>query len=345
MKKGFILLEVLIASAISTFILAMVTSAVYQTNNSFARMNKISGIEMRALLVQHQMERDLSAAFVPHERKEKKGKPTEKSKKPTEKKESQKGKTSEQKKQYEDVPLKNGFLSKNKGKNLELLTFVTSSPIPMYGVAKPLIARVAYKLVPDKVRGKQPPSFTLFRQEDKQLDFGAFKAKGQKGIRSYELIKNIKSMSVEYTVTVKKQEQQKKQTGKSAAGKKSAFVSAKAPSDKQEDRGKPEYKKFPQWTEKEIKETKRQRPDFCVFTVELWDNLKKSSEDFKFSVYIFQGEPKPEKKKQEQESKKTDTQKGAGQGRRKAGQAGLRQAGGQSSRGTTSVRGSVRRAR
>jgi len=310
MKKGFILLEVLIASAISTFILAMVTSAVYQTNNSFARMSKVSSIDIRALLVQYQMEKDLSGAFVPYERKEKPLRHADKSaaqdeRKP-EKAEQLKGKksTESQKKQYESVPLKDAFLSKNKGNNLDVLTFVTSNPIPVYGSAKPLIARVVYTLVPDKVRGKEPPSFTLFRQEDKQLDFGTFKAKGQKGVRSYELIKKIKRMTVEYTVTVVKQ----------AAKEKTTTRKTSEPKKEQ----KTEYKKSIQWTEKEIKGTKRQRPDFCVFKVELWDDLKKTYDDFEFSVYIFQGEQKIEEKKQE--PKKTGTQKGTGQAGRQSRQ-------------------------
>jgi len=310
MKKGFILLEVLIASAISTFILAMITSVVYQTNNSFARMSKISSIEMRALLIQHQMERDLSGAFVPYVRKEKKEQSTAVAGQAAQKASgaSVSGKQSEQKKQYEDVPLKDAFLSKNKNKNLELVTCITSNPIPVYDVAKSRIARVVYTLVPDKVRGKQPPSFRLFRQEDVLLDLKAFMAKSQTGVRSYEVVKHVKRMTVKYTVTVKK-------------GQASAV--AKAMADKQDETNKKasqktatetkeeeiEYKTFDQWTEKEVEQTKRQRPDFCLFTVELWDDAKKSSDSFEFSVYIFQGEYSPQEKKKKKEPKKADEKK------------------------------------
>lgn len=300
MKKGYILLEVLVASAISSFILAMVTTVVYQVNNSFSRMSSVSSIDSRILLVQHQMEKDLSGAFILQVRKEKKRAPKKEIQKPktasTKNQNNQEKNTKQQQqKQFENVPLKNAFLSRNKGENLDLLTFITTNPIAMYNIAKPRIARVVYTILPDKVGRKEPPSFKLVRKEGLQLDFDVFV---ESGVRSYQLIKNIRSISVDYIVAVKKEQEQAAPAGGQQQSRQNV---------KQQEGQKPEYKTFTQWTAKEIESTKKQKPDFCTIKIELWDDKKKTSDMVEFSIYMLQGEQKEIQK--QQKPKKTPTVK------------------------------------
>jgi len=306
MRKGYILLELLIASSISTMILAMLYNAFSQTNIAVLNMDRMASIDVRILLLQNQMERDISGAFVPFMRKKKSASAKasadrSKDRKPSDQKGGEKTETKETKKkeQFEDVPLEKAFYSKNKGENIEVLTFVTTNPVKSFvgpkDKVKPRIARIVYKVVPDKTRSRAEarPSFLLMRQEDVSLDFAAFSKEASKKIRSYEVIKNIKKLSVEYTVGVKPFD---------------TPSSPKASSGTQDDRGqsrsskstdskkepKIEYKTFKQWTEEEIKKTKKQKPDFCIFKVELWDNLRKTFQSFEFNTYMFHGDPKKE---------------------------------------------------
>lgn len=289
-KKGSILIELLIASAISSGILMLLVNMVSQVNRSVQTMDRIASVDMRTLLLQHQLERDISGAFVPYMKGKKqpgKSSTEDKADKSAKKKKNSKAdKSKNQKKEkFEDVPLKKAFHSKNKGENIELLTFVTTNPLVSHGKFKPRIARVVYRLVLDKARSKglEKRSFKLLRQEATKLDFAEFAKEGQNKIRSYEVVKNIKKLSVEYTVATKKE---------------------KKKDQKQEP--KVEYKNFRRWTEQEIKKTKKQKPDFCTFKVELWDDLRKTFRSFECNVYMFHGEPKEPKQEKPKQEKKTD---------------------------------------
>ncbi|MFC1843131.1 type II secretion system protein J [Candidatus Dependentiae bacterium] len=320
-KSGYILLELLIASAISAFVLGALFTSFNQANMALQTMDTISSIDMRILLLNNQLEKDISGAFVPFERKKQpldttSKKTSTKDDKGKQKSSTDKAKSDKPKEKFKDVPLKKGFLSKNKGENIELLTFITTNPIKAFanqkeGIkAKPRIARVKYTLVPEKerARGKQKRSFKLLRQEDFSIGFADFEKKKP---RSYVLIKNIKKMSVLYTVVLR----QAPADAKAMAGRQDERGGKdKGQKVSPDEQGKVEYKKFKKWGEDEIKKTKKNKPDLCTFKVELWDDLRRTSREFELKIYIVQvqqGKDKKEKDKQNQASgEKPDTSAG-----------------------------------
>jgi len=298
MKKGYIILELLLAFAISSMVMGALFTTFNQTNKAVAMMDRIASIDMRTLLLQNQMEIDLSGAFVPQER-QKKEKTGDKDKKKDVKKEGKQGKKEEE---FEDVPLKKAFFVKDKGANIELLTFITTNPLPSYGALKPRIVRVLYKVVPEKAtsKGETKPSFKLLRQEHETLSFAKFEK--SKAIRPYEVIKNIKKITAEYTVSVEKDQEKEKKGG----GEKSSVQTkgqAKEP--------KIEFKTLKKWGKEQIKKTKKQKPDMCKFKVELWDDLRRSFKTFEFDVYMPLGQ---QKQVQQEQGKKQPGQRKPGQG-------------------------------
>jgi len=280
MKPGSILLELLIASAIASFVGVTLFNIFYQSNIAFATVDRIASIDVRACILQNQFERDLSGAFVVFEKKKKKVEPGATPQKQSKEKGGQIKK--ETGKQYEDLPIKKAFHSKNRDGVLDLLTCITSNPIPAYNKVRPRIARVIYTLVVDKdaerkfKRGEKV--YKLFREESRKLAFSSVVKESKDRAEKYEVVSNIKSLSVEYVVKIDKKEKKDKQ-GKS------------------EGKSKVEYKTFSKWTKEEIKKTKKQKPDLCVCKVAFWDNLIKRSEEFEFKIYTIHDKIEPFKPK------------------------------------------------
>ena len=189
------------------------------------------------------------------------------------------------------------------------MSFITNNPLKSFDKPKPLMARVVYKLVQDTKKnrpvsggssGSAGQSFRLFRQEGIVLGFDEFNRTVPKST-DFELVKNIKKMSVEYTVMIKSGDDKNKKDGDAKAQGKttgqadqgSARAQEKAPEKEQ----KIEYKNFKKWTDEEIKKTKKYRPDFCKFIVEFWDDAKKTFKTFEFKIYMYQVVAKPELEK------------------------------------------------
>ena len=74
---------------------------------------------------------------------------------------------------------------------------------------RPRIARVVYRLVPDK---EVKNSYILMRQEGNDLDFNMYKIGGS--IRAYELINGIKDISMQYTTIIEKKDKKEYKTAK-----------------------------------------------------------------------------------------------------------------------------------
>jgi len=300
MKRGSILLELLVASAISTFVGGIVFNLFYQTNKALNSINRVATIDTSALILQSLLQRDLNGIFVPFERKEKKQTGDKKAPKG---KESVASKTSsdktnkkeEKKKEYELVPIKKGFYSVNKEGNLHILSFITRNPLPSYGQIKSRAARVIYtvKLNAQATKEFGKNSYTLFRKEStRNLYFDVVEKAGGKSIINYEVVNNIKSITAEYVFSVKeaKQEQEEKAKGEESQEQ----------GQEKEDHTI-EYKRFKDWTEvKKIKVKKRSpkdknkliekevkinKPGFFIFKVELWDNIRKTSKQYEFKMY------------------------------------------------------------
>ncbi len=273
MKSGAILLEVLIASAVSAILATILLAAFHQTNRSLGIADDFIDIYAQVAVVHKQLEQDISGAMIPFEP-------------PKEEKKAETKKTLVAKKEEKKIkPITKIFYGVNKDKNLDLLTFITNNPLRIYwgeqaGKPKPHIVRVVYRL--KKQKGQ--PAFTLTRQESENLDFKAFDSNASKPIKAYELSKNIKELSISYTAEIKKENKDKKAEKK--------------------------YKIFSQWDqekqdEKEQKENLRKVPHGVEIKLVLWDDQQKIDHEFTFNIPIIPDvEPikavKKEPKKEEQ---------------------------------------------
>lgn len=183
MKKGFTPLEIMIALAIATLLGGLLMQSLYQLTNTMARVDQISTLDMRVIVFKNLLEKELSGAFVPQlvplEQKEKKVE--------TASKNSEKSREPEQKK---TVTPEKAFYSQNSNGQLQLLTFITSNPLPVYNMAKAHVARIVYTLEADN---SLPGTFLLLRKEISDI-----MQKEYEGAKSFAIITGIKSLTVEF---------------------------------------------------------------------------------------------------------------------------------------------------
>ena len=305
MRYGFTLIELLAALAIASLALTLLFNSFFQTTRIVDRADDLISTSIRATVLQHQLEKDLMGSFIPvqaykDEEKEKKDKKDEAKK--AEKKEPKKEKK-------ERKELTKVFYGVNKAQMLDILTFITNNPMSAYwsdklGKARPKIARVVYRLVEDKERKE---SYTLFRQEDYNLEFEAYALGSTKEIRSYEVVDGIKELSAEYTVMIEEEEEKEKKDEKAEPKKAEPSKKEEKPKKKK----KITFKKFPEWNmekEEQIpKDIKRRIPNVVEIKAVLWDTKCVTTFPFTFSIPII-----PDvsiKLREKSEDKKTDQAK------------------------------------
>lgn len=271
MKKGFALLEVLIAVTISSLLTLIIFQAFTQINRAVQSTDRMIDLHTKAALVSWQMEKDIAGAFIPPralEEHAQKNKP----------KTATPGKQPEEKKLLTHL-----FYGTANETNLQTLTCITNNPLQVYGTTKPRIVRVVYTLKPQaRVKGWKRPSYILVRQESPMLDFDAFKPNEQneqQKIREYELINGIKQLTCTYFSKAEKKTQES-------------------------DDKKIEYKTSSEWNKEEKKKTTDQKepepiiPNALECSLTLWNPDQTSDKIFVFTMPIIpdvQYLPKEEK--------------------------------------------------
>jgi hypothetical protein len=252
---GVILIQVIISAALATVVGSALIAAWMQINKAQITVDRYIDTYTRAILIHNQIERDFSGVFIPTLTTV-----------PTEVTAQKTPQTSaDSKKKSEELP--KAFYSVSRNENLELLTFITSNPLQVYDGGKmgrvvPRIARIVYRLEADK---EQPGSYILTRQEGTELDFNKYDLQNKNALRSYELARGIKSLSVEYEFL--EQEESNKQD---AAPK------------KQEKK----YKVVKEWQKKAESENNHivapSLPTSLRIEIVLWDTAHKRENIFKF---------------------------------------------------------------
>jgi len=266
MKSGFILLEIIIAIALGSLIGLAVFSTFFQVNKAYNMAGRVIAFDVRATMIQHQLERDLSGAFVPFVVEKQETKITVKQVTVKDKAGTKTAQKKEQEKEVQEKPLDKAFHVEVQDDSLALFSFITSNPMHVYGKQKPRIARVTYSLVPEKQRGSGPKTYTLFRQESSDLLFKKLKEKGERG---NELVMRVGRLSLEFTAkpAKKKEDNQKKE-------------------DKKEKELETKYETFSTWGPEEIKKLKRELPNIVTTTIMFWDSPKKRKKQFVFKTAI-----------------------------------------------------------
>jgi len=186
---GFILIEVLLASALAAIIGVLLLASFDQINKSVMSVDSLIDVHSRATLVGRQMEHDIAGAFIP----------LEDTKNYVEKEDEKAPSSVPEQKTLDKI-----FYGSSRDGQLNILTFITNNPLQVYwsddiGQAKPCIVRVVYRLEHDGIE-KDPKknSYKLMRQESTNLEFGDFSKDATSSIRAYELARDIKKLSISY---------------------------------------------------------------------------------------------------------------------------------------------------
>lgn len=261
MKKGFVLIEIMIGMVIAALLATGLLNTIMQVSKLQQVITGITTTYGRVALFDQQMERDIMGAFVP----------TQYDLLPT-----QTGKKEEIKKK---APIDKIFygISKGNGGRLDYLTFITCNPLEIFfGIKdiklKPRVARIVYRLIPDTRRKN---SYVLLRQEGTtNLAFDTYKEDAQGEFRAYEMIDGIQDLSVR-------------------------FISIEEKQDKDTKKLSYRYKKTPDWKdidEKKQQEAKKgdqpqqpprpQLPQYVELTLSLWDSVYEKYKEFVMTIPV-----------------------------------------------------------
>ena len=288
MKKGYILLEILISMVVASILSVGLLATIMQVNDLQQTIVGLTSQYGRVSIFQQQLERDLMGAFIPAQ---------------VDMMQTQTGKKEDQKQPLEMV-FEGISKGGDKGGRLDYLTFITSNPLEIFfGIKdiklKPRAARVVYRLIPDTRRKN---SYQLLRQEGTaKLSFAQYKEKAEGEMRAYPMIDGIQDLAVQFI----KIEEHKDKDGKNLK-----YV----------------YKKSPVWHSivKKIEgaavqkpgarppqKPRPQLPNWVEFKISLWDQTFKKSREFTFTVpiQVRVGEadlPPKEEEKKEEDAKSTE---------------------------------------
>jgi len=279
-RKGFTLIEVLLATAIAAGISASLIVFWNLMTQSQVRVDKFTDLYTRVALMHHQIDRDLSGACIPLDIE-----------------------LTTTVQQQQAQPQKEAVQHVFEGDHtLQLLTCITNNPMESYwselaGKGQPYLVRVVYKLVPET---KRPNSFILMRQEGNDIALDPYQAQDSK-IRGYELARGVKQVSIEYSAMV--EQKQKQQTGqKKSLSQEPVFDRVTKQEWKQSAATEQEEKKLPPI------------PHWVVMHVELWDTSYAHAHPFTFVFEILPSlnaslKPIPKRVESTQSKQKTLTER------------------------------------
>ena len=217
--KGFSLLEVMLAMAISAGLTFILFQALTQSSLVLSKVVNTAQIHRNLTIVQQLWEREFSGIFSPtinwdpeSEKNESESSPESKDKKSesekketpdkenaTEKKEEKKeDKKTDSKDAPEKKPVPQPFVYElDATNNLKMFTFITTNPTVVYDEPQTRMVRVMYKLEPDP---ENASTFILVHQQSEDLDPKHFISGAYNAIRSYPILKGIKTLQCTFLI-------------------------------------------------------------------------------------------------------------------------------------------------
>ena len=318
MNRGFSLIEVVIAVAISSIIGVLLFNVFSQSTRALRIVDSIVSTDMKIVGFYDRFEKDVSGAFIPIvgdpeesskvlmrqegqirsrdlERQEVEGDDKKRQASPDQTPSDQTppdqegpGKTSSPKMvTLADIQLKKPFVYESDGGNLKRFSFITCNPLQEYKQVKSRVARVTYQLKLEK--GSK--NYLLMRKESQKLSL-----KADKKAREYLLLNNIQSFSLTFLATEPpKKEEKKKALGqkdkKAPAKDQAKSGQAKPEKDEKEFEDKPlPLKKYESWpVGKEDKKNNQVRdlPQFVKISLVYKDRYEEIAKKYEFIVPIF----------------------------------------------------------
>ena len=231
-RRAFTIIELLISLSLASGIaLSLVT--IYRSSFSYLdKSREMIAINSSVCLLFNQLERDISAAFIPwaiHET-DPINNPADQAKQqnqqtlnPEEKKKAQRDEDAKKKNSYFLASIYDGDTYKLDGKKVSLLkefSCITTGPMQFsYEERRPRITRVSYVLEVDKEKKHPTQTFyTLFRKESvdidnvKMLDDDTSASKKESSIRTFLVADGLKGLYVEWYLPDNKATDQKKES-------------------------------------------------------------------------------------------------------------------------------------
>ena len=208
MKKNsaFTLLELLIATAISGFIIVSIMQGYRNAQKIHLKIRRTLDANHTACLFFNQIERDILTAFIPQEDTKKKDVKEE------EKEQKIKGKKTDKKENgtlYFKASVYENQTKKIDDKKYELfktLNFINTNPLQVWGQKLVRQVRIAYMLTLDKKNSTNNRNvYKLYRKETTDIKNVKFKEpeiinrkKPEHPVRKHLVAKNIKELYIEY---------------------------------------------------------------------------------------------------------------------------------------------------
>jgi len=290
MKKGFSLIELVIALAISSGIAVTLFQIYNQTTRLLTHVDSMVSADLNVVTFYNRFEKDVTGAFVPvigdldlarkvlekHE-----GVLRTQSVAPVAG-QGEKGKQPQPEKvkpvTLGDIQVKKLFVYESTKNNLSLFSFITCNPLEVYKQLKPRIARVSYSLQKDD-KGR----FNLLRRESDKLGL-----KYAKAGRPYILLRNIRSLKLVFLATEpekKKAEKTEEDNKKVQPGQKAAPIEEK---NKEEEKKPKPLKEYDSWPIKEEdKEPMRDLPEFVKISLVYYDSFEDRDQKYEFMMPVF----------------------------------------------------------
>lgn len=266
-KSAFTLVEVLISIGLSSFILVSMFK-LYQnivSNIDYSREAMI--LNRKACLLFEQLERDISASFIPFLHQ----KDSEKNSKDKKQIKFFEGKI------YEDLRQR---INKKYWDFFKNINFITTNPLDVYNQKKVRFVRVMYELVKDKKAStKDIAVYSLFRKETLDLKNAEFKVPEEDGDKNYKKINKylvadkVKSMFVKYITIEEKKEKERKTFFDPRKTVDTQSVSSFVWGEKKESKDKGQEKQVV--------------PAFVFIKIIFWDDKLKSEHSFETTIPIF----------------------------------------------------------
>jgi prepilin-type N-terminal cleavage/methylation domain-containing protein len=272
MKPGFSLLEIVIAIAIGAIVSVLLYQATSQTARVVKTIDVLIDVHSELALFIDRVTKDVSGAFVPRIAIDEKEAPPEK--KPEKKPEEKKPPSPEKKKETEHnvFVVQNMTLDEKAPRGSSLFTFISTSPLSVYGEFVPRRVRIAYVIESQK---DSKGLYKLVRYESTEIDLKKFEEKQRSNvIKGYSIVRNIKSLRVECYAAQEEAEQESQEKDKDKAKYKEA---------------KPirEYERFTSWKSSERKKNKQSfLPEWVVLKGALVDARQKRELSYEVLIPI-----------------------------------------------------------
>ena len=215
--KGFSLIEVILAMAISIGLMGILFQSLTQSNVVLQKVITFSALERKTTVLQQLWDREISGIIVPAmvwdenaQNQDAEGNQKESDSKDVAEKDQKesKDKTGSKDEKKEQKKLPQPFVYEmDEGGNLKMFTFITTNSVAIYGEPQVRLVRVMYRLQPDP---ENPGTFIVLHQQSENLDPKKFSTGSENGVRCYPVIDGVKKLTCEFLVK-KKDEKEKKE--------------------------------------------------------------------------------------------------------------------------------------